>query len=80
MTQSLEQPSKPVSDTPTEASSPRFESKTNTPISTYSDVQYHRDDVAVIGMGCRVAGDHNSPSELWDFIMSQQSACGEMEA
>jgi 6-methylsalicylic acid synthase len=80
MTQFFEKTPTPASDGSTEASSPRFESKTDTPISSYSDVQYHRDDVAVIGMGCRVAGDNNSPSELWDAIMSQKSACGEMEA
>ncbi|KAF2636137.1 6-methylsalicylic acid synthase [Massarina eburnea CBS 473.64] len=53
------------------------ESKVDTPTTTYNE-QTHYNDVAVIGMACRVAGNNNSPSELWDFITSQKDASGEM--
>lgn len=33
-------------------------------------------DVAVIGYGCRVPGGNNSPSQLWDFLMSKGDASG----
>lgn len=35
-------------------------------------------DIAVIGYACRVAGDNNSGSQLWDFLMEKGDACGEM--
>lgn len=37
-------------------------------------------DIAVIGYACRVAGDNNSGSQLWDFLMKKGDACGEMPA
>lgn len=33
-------------------------------------------DVAVIGYGCRVPGGNNNPSELWDFLLKQGDASG----
>lgn len=33
-------------------------------------------DIAVIGYGCRVPGDNNSPSQLWDFLMRKGDASG----
>lgn len=32
---------------------------------------YIKDDIAIIGMACRVAGA-NSPSELWDVLASSK--------
>jgi 6-methylsalicylic acid synthase len=37
-------------------------------------------DIAVVGYACRVAGDNNSGSELWDFLINKGDACGEMPA
>lgn len=36
-------------------------------------------DIAVVGMGCRVAGDNSSPEKLWDFLMGGKDGCGEMD-
>ncbi|KAJ4348473.1 uncharacterized protein N0V89_009848 [Didymosphaeria variabile] len=37
-------------------------------------------DIAVVGYACRVAGDNNSGTQLWDFLMKKGDACGEMPA
>ncbi|KAK9774880.1 putative 6-methylsalicylic acid synthase [Seiridium cardinale] len=37
-----------------------------------------RDDVAIIGMSCRAAGGNNTPEKLWEFLMDQKSASGEV--
>ncbi|KAF2749695.1 polyketide syntase 2 [Sporormia fimetaria CBS 119925] len=34
------------------------------------------DDVAIIGMGCRLAGGINSPEELWQALMDKKVASG----
>ncbi|KAJ8131779.1 hypothetical protein O1611_g1844 [Lasiodiplodia mahajangana] len=34
------------------------------------------DHVCIVGIGCRLPGGVRSPSELWDFLMSQRSAQG----
>ncbi|KAL9584149.1 MAG: hypothetical protein Q9203_004782 [Teloschistes exilis] len=36
------------------------------------------DSVAVIGFSCRVAGNNNSPSQLWDFLLEKGDAAGEI--
>jgi 6-methylsalicylic acid synthase len=36
----------------------------------------HGDAIAVIGYGCRVPGGNNSPSQLWDFLLSKGDASG----
>ncbi|KAJ5753785.1 Acyl transferase/acyl hydrolase/lysophospholipase [Penicillium nucicola] len=35
-------------------------------------------DVAVVGMACRVAGGNNNPEMLWKSLLSQKSAVGEI--
>ncbi|KAH7408876.1 polyketide syntase 2 [Cadophora sp. MPI-SDFR-AT-0126] len=39
---------------------------------------YSSDDIAVVGMACRLAGDNNSPEELWKYILDQKMASGEI--
>ncbi|KAF2181440.1 hypothetical protein K469DRAFT_671593 [Zopfia rhizophila CBS 207.26] len=53
-------------------------SKAGTPPTEYSDAQRDSGDVAVVGIACRVAGDNNSPEELWQYILSQKDASGEI--
>lgn len=36
------------------------------------------DDIAVVGMACRVAGNNNSPEALWQSILGKKDASGEM--
>ena len=36
------------------------------------------DDIAVVGMACRVAGNNNSPEALWQSILEKKDASGEM--
>jgi 6-methylsalicylic acid synthase len=36
------------------------------------------DDVAIIGLACRTAGDIDSPEKLWEFIMEKRNASGEV--
>jgi 6-methylsalicylic acid synthase len=38
------------------------------------------DAVAVIGLGCRLAGDINSPDEFWEFLMAGKDAVSERPA
>ncbi|PYI16964.1 ketoacyl-synt-domain-containing protein [Aspergillus violaceofuscus CBS 115571] len=35
-------------------------------------------DVAVIGLACRLPGDNNSPEELWHFLANKYDACSEI--
>jgi 6-methylsalicylic acid synthase len=37
-------------------------------------------DIAIIGMACRVPGGINSPSELWNFLLRKGDASGDMPA
>lgn len=37
-------------------------------------------DVAIIGMACRLPGDATSPSKLWDLLMEGKSAWSEVPA
>ncbi|KAG4433787.1 hypothetical protein IFR05_010726 [Cadophora sp. M221] len=36
------------------------------------------EDIAVVGMACRLAGNNNSPEELWKYILEQKVASGEI--
>ena len=36
------------------------------------------DDIAVVGMACRVAGNNNSPEALWQSLLDKKDASGEM--
>nr|APX43996.1 polyketide synthase [Pestalotiopsis microspora] len=38
------------------------------------------DPVCIVGLACRLPGDIQSPSELWDFIMERKSAQGPVPA
>ncbi|KAH6695965.1 polyketide syntase 2 [Leptodontidium sp. MPI-SDFR-AT-0119] len=37
-----------------------------------------REDIAVVGMACRLAGNNNSPGELWKYVLEQKVASGEI--
>jgi 6-methylsalicylic acid synthase len=41
-------------------------------------VQDISDDVAVIGMACRLPGDNNSPEQLWDSLLNRKDASGDI--
>lgn len=43
-----------------------------------SDEDENANDIAIIGMGCRVPGGNNSPSELWDYLIRRGDASGDM--
>lgn len=43
-------------------------------------VQGELDDIAVVGMACRVAGDNDSPEKLWQSLLNKQVASSEMPA
>ncbi|KAI0803350.1 polyketide synthase-like protein [Xylaria sp. FL0064] len=45
--------------------------KTNTHLTGSGEPEDH---VCVVGIGCRLPGGVRSPSELWDFLVSQRSA------
>jgi 6-methylsalicylic acid synthase len=48
----------------------------NTPsILTNQDIA---DDVAVIGMACRLPGNNNTPEQLWDSLISRKDASGDL--
>ncbi|OJD30788.1 6-methylsalicylic acid synthase [Diplodia corticola] len=40
--------------------------------------QHHYEDVAIIGMSCRAAGDNTSPEKLWQFLLDKKDASGEV--
>ncbi|KAE8148403.1 hypothetical protein BDV25DRAFT_168491 [Aspergillus avenaceus] len=50
-------------------------SRTILPITRGKD---SRRDVAIVGMGCRLPGSNNSPDELWQSILNQKVASGEI--
>lgn len=39
--------------------------------------EYVQEPVAIVGMACRLPGDSNSPSALWDFLEKGGSAANE---
>ncbi|MCJ1403645.1 hypothetical protein MMC11_006868 [Xylographa trunciseda] len=52
-------------------------SQRETPATHISDYAFSN-DVAVVGMGCRVAGGNNSPEQLWQSILDKKDASGEI--
>ena len=38
------------------------------------------DDIAVVGMACRVAGGNDTPEKLWESLLNKQVASSEMPA
>lgn len=36
-------------------------------------------DIAVVGMACRVAGGNDTPEKLWEFLMAQKDGSGEID-
>ncbi|KAJ5104358.1 hypothetical protein NUU61_001705 [Penicillium alfredii] len=38
----------------------------------------HNNDVAVVGMACRTAGGNNNPEQLWQSLLDQKDASGEV--
>ncbi|KAI0388913.1 6-MSAS [Xylariaceae sp. FL0594] len=38
----------------------------------------HANDVAVVGMACRVAGGNNTPEQLWESILAKRDASSEI--
>ncbi|KAM0706894.1 hypothetical protein Q7P35_006224 [Cladosporium inversicolor] len=48
-----------------------------TPASSVDDVNIS-DDVAVIGMACRLPGDNNNPETLWESLMNRKDASGDV--
>lgn len=36
-------------------------------------------DIAVVGMACRVAGGNNTPEKLWEFLMDKKDGSGEID-
>ncbi|KFA45404.1 hypothetical protein S40293_09902 [Stachybotrys chartarum IBT 40293] len=42
--------------------------------------QANDDDIAIIGMACRVPGSNNSPAELWQYLLNKGDASGTMPA
>ncbi|KAK0109407.1 hypothetical protein ONS95_002105 [Cadophora gregata] len=39
---------------------------------------YTSEDIAVVGMACHLAGNNNSPEDLWKYILEQKVASGEI--
>lgn len=38
------------------------------------------DDIAIIGMACRLPGENNSTNDLWDSVLNKRVASGEIPA
>lgn len=36
------------------------------------------DDIAIVGMGCRLPGGINSPEDLWEALMTKKVASGDI--
>ncbi|KAJ5215365.1 6-methylsalicylic acid synthase [Penicillium cinerascens] len=49
----------------------------STPVTEYSQFNFGK-EVAVVGMACRVAGNNNSPEQLWQSLLEKQDASGEI--
>ncbi|KAH6651598.1 6-methyl salicylic acid synthase [Truncatella angustata] len=58
------------------SASPSFGNSSTSELSDATD--FNANDVAVIGMACRVAGGAHSPDQLWDSIMAQRDASSEI--
>lgn len=48
------------------------------PPSSSSDFPVSLEDVAIVGMACRTAGDINTPEKLWKFLLDKQNGSGEV--
>ncbi|KAK2761265.1 Type I Iterative PKS [Arachnomyces sp. PD_36] len=64
-----------LSSTPPSSSSSITNDCTHTPECRESDIF---DGVAVVGMACRVAGDVQTPEQLWEFLLAQKDGAGEI--
>nr|AAB49684.1 putative polyketide synthase [Penicillium griseofulvum] len=78
-----------ASTSSTEALTPTGDSNskgTTTPATSTEDTEMQgdlnhndtHDDIAIIGMACRVPGDVKSPSALWQFLLQKGDASGDM--
>lgn len=81
--------SSPSTEVPTPADGSNHSKGTMTPVTAATSVEEHeiptgflqnttQDDIAIIGMSCRVPGDVTSPSALWEFLLQKGDASGEM--
>ena len=43
-----------------------------------SELDTESDDIAIIGYGCRVAGENNTPSQLWSYLLDKGDGSGEI--
>lgn len=41
---------------------------------------HETEQIAVIGMGCRLPGDTDSPAALWHLLVEERDAVGELPA
>lgn len=57
---------------------PEMLTPATTPSTSGSDASPQYEDVAIIGMSCRTAGDNTSPEKLWQFLMDKKDASGEV--
>ncbi|KAL1640659.1 Type I Iterative PKS [Diplodia intermedia] len=60
---------------PSSSNSSSFEVLSNPSVPSKPHAQ---DDVAIIGMSCRTAGDNTSPEKLWQFLLDKKDASGEV--
>ncbi|KAK0609813.1 6-methylsalicylic acid synthase [Lasiodiplodia hormozganensis] len=60
---------------PSSSNSSSFEMLSN-PSSPSKSPAY--EDVAIIGMACRTAGDNTTPEKLWQFLLDKKDASGEV--
>ncbi|KAL8898910.1 MAG: hypothetical protein Q9207_006462 [Kuettlingeria erythrocarpa] len=67
---------------PSDSSSSSGASLTDSPPSSgyHSPHNQELEDVAVVGMSCRVAGSSDSPEKLWEALMRKDVASGEIPA
>ena len=42
--------------------------------------RHHAEDIAVIGMACRVPGSNDTPEKLWQALLNKETASGEIPA
>lgn len=55
--------------------------RTDMDASTHDDTyRIDPNDIAVVGMACRVAGGNDTPEKLWESLLNKQVASSEMPA